>query len=134
FWENPVTGARLGWLMSANLLTHATVDLGLVPAAWSLVALADFDDDGQNDLFWQNPATGEVLVWLMNGTTYVGTVTPGSPPPPWRLRAVRPAGVPAPGVAPTIDGVVAAPGTTLIGSNGRLGAAQAGTARGLQIV
>jgi alpha-tubulin suppressor-like RCC1 family protein len=102
-WEQPTNGARVAWVMTPNLLGHSTVDYGVVPTAWSLVALADYDGDGESDFFWQNPTTAEILVWLMNGTAYRTTVSPGSPPPPWRLRAVRYSGASASGpIAPMV--------------------------------
>ena len=40
--------------------------------AWKPYGLADFNGDGNTDIFWHNTSTGKNSVWFMNGVNYVG--------------------------------------------------------------
>jgi len=42
-----------------------------VSTAWQIGGVADFDDDGQQDLLWQSPSTNSLpVIWYLNGRTY----------------------------------------------------------------
>ena len=43
-------------------------------AAWSLVAVADFNGDGKADLLWRNTSNGKNSVSYMDGGTQSGSV------------------------------------------------------------
>jgi arabinan endo-1,5-alpha-L-arabinosidase len=53
-----------------------------------LVPSADFNGDGQSDLFWQNTVTGERSTWLMNGPSQIGSASFGTIPTGWSVAAV----------------------------------------------
>jgi hypothetical protein len=87
---------RLGNL-SVWFLDGLTVrsEQALTPSApassnWVLQTLADFDEDGKQDLLWRNATSGALVAWLMNGTTRVNGL-PLEPAaladPAWQLQS-----------------------------------------------
>jgi ELWxxDGT repeat protein len=52
-------------------IVRKTVD---VSSAWQNVGIADFDRDGDQDIFRRNYVTGDHEIWLMNGTAFGSTV------------------------------------------------------------
>jgi serralysin len=68
-----------------TLLSRSSVD----DPRWKIVASADMNGDGKNDLIWQHD-DGTVASWLMNDTTLVDSVLlspSGVPPDTWRIAA-----------------------------------------------
>ena len=45
-----------------------------VPSAWYIRGVADFNNDGKNDILWRNTQTGKNYIWYMNGTTRTSAV------------------------------------------------------------
>ncbi len=86
-WENPSTGEHLIWFMNGAAFAGSWADLGSVPTAWQVAAVADFNGDGQPDILWENASTGEHLIWFMNGATYAGWADLGSQPTAWHVVA-----------------------------------------------
>lgn len=70
-WQNQ-DGALVSWRYDGawNRLESVTLSTA-ARATGKLVALADMDNDGINDLVWsrENSGTREAIVWLMNGDT-----------------------------------------------------------------
>ena len=72
FWRNTSTGENTLWYMNGS--THTgTATLEPLSGAWSMVATADFNNDGQADVLWRNISTGANMVWYMNGATHTGS-------------------------------------------------------------
>ncbi len=65
-------GALWLWTMDGiNQTGSFVIRNGVSPgASWKVVAVADFNGDGQNDIFFLNDA-GHMAIWYMNGTTYL---------------------------------------------------------------
>jgi FG-GAP-like repeat/Lectin C-type domain/FG-GAP repeat len=73
-WRNYVTGENAIWLMNGfnklnadgsfqKFLTH-------VPdTSWKMIAAADFNGDGKDDILWRNDRNGENAVWFMDANT-----------------------------------------------------------------
>ena len=61
--------------------------VGSVPAAWSIVGVADFNGDGQADILWRH-TSGAVVAWLMNGATVASVATVGSASSDWSIVGV----------------------------------------------
>jgi hypothetical protein len=83
FWTNTSTGQRGAYLMNGTT-TEGWANLGTVPVAWRIGAVADFTGNGYNDILWQNTSTGECGFYLMNGTTVAGWAELGTIPTAWR--------------------------------------------------
>src|SRR4051812_40132418 len=73
-WYNATTGEISSWLVNGagTVVTSQPVDWHCdtgsgCAASWKPVGLADFDNDGHQDLMWFNKTTGEVSSWLLNG-------------------------------------------------------------------
>jgi hypothetical protein len=92
-WRNTVTQKLKAWLMDNN-----TWQADLVPTPdqavdgnWSVVALLDFDGDGNTDFHWYNSTSGNNVHWWMdaNFVRTAGTFT--TPPSPgnnnWKVVA-----------------------------------------------
>jgi hypothetical protein len=63
-------------LNGATIAASGTIS---TPKGWHVVAAADFNVDGNEDIVLQNDETGTPQIWLMNGTTRTSTVTlPGT--------------------------------------------------------
>ena len=88
-WRTGLGQMRL-WLMNGLSITSdiAVGGAAAVDAAWRVVATADLDGDGDQDVVWHNSTTGAVSGWIMNGTSLAqsGTMHPGLPLS-WRIEA-----------------------------------------------
>jgi hypothetical protein len=58
----------------------ATLKLSAAPSADR-----DFNGDGRSDILWRNTTSGGVVEWLMNGTSVIGTGSPGGAAAPWTI-------------------------------------------------
>jgi hypothetical protein len=90
-WQHRTLGLIGTWHMNGivfkndTLLSPSSVD----DPRWKIVASADMNGDGKNDLIWQHD-DGTVASWLMNDTTLVDSVLlspSGVPPDTWRIAA-----------------------------------------------
>ncbi len=93
-WQHTIDGRISVWLMSGTQLIDGLVLTSgpLVPdTTWRIVAAADMNGDGSQDLIWQNDANGLLAAWLMNGLTYIDGVflSPGEvADTAWKVRGV----------------------------------------------
>ncbi|MFN2603568.1 MAG: FG-GAP-like repeat-containing protein [Gemmatimonadaceae bacterium] len=71
-WQNTSTGDRSIWIMNGATWDGSYAALPSTPTAWSMVASADFNGDGNSDIVWQNTVTGDRSIWFMNNTTWGG--------------------------------------------------------------
>jgi hypothetical protein len=73
-WQNASTGGQVfAWYMGGplgNNFLGATylAPTGMGSPGWSVVGMADCNNDGKPDLIWQNASTRQVFVWYMGGT------------------------------------------------------------------
>jgi hypothetical protein len=58
--------------MSGTSLTGGDYLAAVSDPDWTIVGIADFDNDGNVDILWRNSSTGQNYVWFMNGTTLIG--------------------------------------------------------------
>ncbi|AFZ00679.1 lectin-like protein [Calothrix sp. PCC 6303] len=77
FWYNAKTGEASVWKMKdtatgLGLDKKTTIYQVGDSANWKVQGLADFNNDGVEDILWRNYATGENGVWLMNQETSNG--------------------------------------------------------------
>ncbi|MGZ8851718.1 MAG: FG-GAP repeat domain-containing protein, partial [Thermoanaerobaculia bacterium] len=57
-----------------------------VAPGWQVAAVADFDGDGQADLFWRNGVTGDDAIWIMSGGEVFASATmPTVPNQAWQV-------------------------------------------------
>ena len=69
-WRNTSTGANFIQFMSGATVLGTTGYIRReADQAWKVVAIRDFDGDGNADIYWRNDATGVNHMWLMNGLT-----------------------------------------------------------------
>ncbi|MBA4150222.1 MAG: VCBS repeat-containing protein [Verrucomicrobia bacterium] len=75
-WHNVNTGACNIWLMQGtNVVSgHKVRDGASLGAKWRIVAMKDFNRDGNPDILWQHILDGRMVVWLMDHENYVGTL------------------------------------------------------------
>jgi peptidyl-Asp metalloendopeptidase len=76
FWRNDATGRN--YIQFMNGLTEASGSAYTVDVAdqsWQVVAIADFDADGREDLYWRNSNTGRNDLWLMTGAVIKSSST-----------------------------------------------------------
>lgn len=77
-WRSDAGRLAVWFMNGARRLGVAMLNNGQpVSLAWRVVALNDFDGDGQTDLLWQN-GNGLMVVWFMNGTTFLRTALLGN--------------------------------------------------------
>lgn len=86
-WQDPVFGATQVWFLngSQTIAILGAADISM-SNSWRIVAVADFNGDGQPDVVWQSPETGAAQVWFLgpSGTTLLGEAVISSSNP-WRI-------------------------------------------------
>jgi hypothetical protein len=69
-WRNAYTGGVLVWVMGDAGTIASTAEIeGMSDMQWHIAGVADFNDDGRDDILWRDDDEGSNAVWLMNGTT-----------------------------------------------------------------
>jgi hypothetical protein len=82
YWYNINTGTVSAWLMNGSTISSKVSYGGLSPKdGWSPYGLADFNNDGKNDLVWYNTLSGEIQVWYINGVNVANKIIKGTLPP-----------------------------------------------------
>jgi hypothetical protein len=90
-WYNPTSGQVAAWLIqNGGILGFANIGFVAPNTGWNLAQIADFTNDGTDDLLWQNQLTGQLEEWLIqnaaiSGFANIGVVTPNTG---WSLAAV----------------------------------------------
>lgn len=92
-WQHRSTGSLVVWGLNQHVLTSAiwvsTLDgtSSEPDLAWKVVAAADMDRDGQDDLVWRRAGTGELRIWHMSGTFQMDStpLTSGVGGEPWQV-------------------------------------------------
>ncbi|MFO0827450.1 MAG: VCBS repeat-containing protein [Phycisphaerales bacterium] len=71
-WRNNSTNAITAWFLDGLSVTWSGALIGASPLGpgWSLLATADLDGDGDDDLVWRKDT--KIKAWLMDGATKVG--------------------------------------------------------------
>jgi hypothetical protein len=92
-WRHDESGENVVWFMFGPLFTSGTFTTpsALTDMRWKMAGVADFDQDGKQDILWHHNTSGEAVLWYMNGTVRVGgtfTDPPGLPDVGWRMSAV----------------------------------------------
>ncbi len=101
YWRNYNNGENAYWeIVSSTTEGQLSVDIGaanflnqLSGKEWAMDLVADFNKDGQSDIFFHNYSTGETQVWLLQKNSTSGEVSRiGSainictiPEPGWRV-------------------------------------------------
>jgi hypothetical protein len=52
-------------------IDSVSIALNVSGSDWQVVAVADMNGDGRDDLVWQNPTTGGVAAWLMRDAAVI---------------------------------------------------------------
>jgi hypothetical protein len=89
-WQNTSSGAAVVWYMGgaqgSTYLSSNWLTMGV--SGWTIVSIADINQDGHPDLVWQNTSSGAVAVWYMGGAqgaTYLGSNWLSSNVSGWRV-------------------------------------------------
>jgi len=92
-WRNSFTGENIIWYMGGidNTSIIGATQLITVGLGWNIESTADFNRDGNPDIFWRNSVNGENIIWHMGGvnnTSIIGVdslinVTPG-----WDIKSI----------------------------------------------
>ena len=68
-WEDPTSGFAQIWYLGGGLGVSVTGAADLTQTnPWHIVAVADFNGDGNPDVVWQDPVSGAVQVWFLGGS------------------------------------------------------------------
>ena len=93
-WQNDTTRQATVWYMGGaqgtTLLSWSYLS-GSVPG-WTIVGVADLDQDGHPDLVWLNDTTRQATVWYMGGaqgTTMLGWSYLSGSVPGWRIVGIK---------------------------------------------
>ena len=65
-WHNETTGDVAAWFLDLTKFTTAAIITDDLPEGWRVAATADFNRDGQLDLFLNSESTAENEIWLMS--------------------------------------------------------------------
>jgi hypothetical protein len=71
-WRHQKTGQAVIWhLRQTQFLNAISTIQETGPTNQTIVATADFNQDGNTDLLWKNHPSGELVLWLMHGTNRI---------------------------------------------------------------
>jgi uncharacterized repeat protein (TIGR01451 family) len=92
-WRNTNTGRTTIWYMEGSTWNggYADVEPTLADPDWSIVGVADFNNDNNPDLLWRNASTGRTTIWYMTGPTWNGgyaDVLPTLSDPNWSIVGI----------------------------------------------
>jgi len=76
-WRNDSTGQNAIWLMKNDPNNGPSLDTSYFlndvnDLNWKIEGVADFNQDGNDDILWRNYSTGENAVWLMEQESSLG--------------------------------------------------------------
>jgi hypothetical protein len=70
---DPSSGELEVWYVrDAAIIRRVRVDIAgatMMTSPWAVVAVNDFDSDGQPDIVWHDDSSGETRIWFMHGTS-----------------------------------------------------------------
>jgi hypothetical protein len=80
-WYHPFSGQVVLWFMNGAAVIGGGSPGTISPfsTAWTVMT-GDFNGDGFTDILWFNRGDGQTVIWLLNGTTVIGSGSPGSVP------------------------------------------------------
>src|SRR5262249_19771208 len=80
-WYNIGTGQVVLWFINGTTVIGGGSPGTISPfsSAWTIMT-GDFNGDGFTDILWFNQGDGQTIIWLLNGTTLIGSGSPGSVP------------------------------------------------------
>jgi hypothetical protein len=69
-WRNSSTNDVQLWVSDpgAGTIGFVNFDLGVLPSAWQVQGVADFNGDGKADILWRNTSTNDLQLWAGNGS------------------------------------------------------------------
>jgi hypothetical protein len=59
--------------------------LGTVTTDWTIVSVGDLNGDTKADILWRH-TSGALSIWFMNGTSVIGTGSPGGVGTGWQIQ------------------------------------------------
>ena len=76
-WHNDATGENAIWLMENDAENGSSINRAyflndLDDLNWKVEGVADFNQDGKDDILWRNYGTGENAIWLMEDESSLG--------------------------------------------------------------
>lgn len=95
-WYNTATGSTAYWSIQEISTNSSSIPSGFLADAplltnWEIAGTADFNGDGQKDIFWRNYNTFANAVWIMDGDRRVSsefvTLNNRLALPDWRIEA-----------------------------------------------
>jgi hypothetical protein len=86
-WRNTVDGRNYIYLLDNGVVNWQA--RGLISQFsdqdWQAVMTADFDGDGDDDIFWRHASGGQNYMYLMNGLSYLGRAVNTVTDPNWKV-------------------------------------------------
>lgn len=72
-WRNTAAPSELEiWMMNNTAILSRPVVAYVTDQRWQIVAIADYNQDGHDDIVWRNQNTLQNGLWTMNGITRTG--------------------------------------------------------------
>ena len=84
-WHNDTTGEVAAWFLDLAQFTTAAIITDDLPTGWRVAGTADFNRDGQLDLFVRSELGGENEIWLMNNINRIDRHPVISAPPEFKI-------------------------------------------------
>ncbi|WP_198016781.1 FG-GAP-like repeat-containing protein [Rubidibacter lacunae] len=90
-WRNSENGTNSVWFMNdTQRVSSAQLTPSPIQGPWRIAGVADFNNDGKDDVLWRNRANGEATVWYMDGVNRIGysPLSPTGPTLAWDISGI----------------------------------------------
>jgi hypothetical protein len=85
FWRDN-TGNTMIWLLNGAQIV-GDPSFGVIPTAYSVALIGDFDGDGTSDIMWQYQGNNSYSIWFMNNGWVTSEVVVGYVSQAWSIQS-----------------------------------------------